>query len=100
MYINGSFVTNNIGEYNITGAMVMGVTDVVLSGNSFRKQSQNVHSQGILLYDVRTLSIVNNVAEGNRFQRNGFVANVIEAQAKGSKNNEMNGNFWDSFECG
>lgn len=66
MYINGSMVTNNVGEYNITGAMVMGVTDVVVSGNSFRKQSQNVHSQGILLYDVRTSSIVNNVVEGNR----------------------------------
>ncbi|WP_342562275.1 NosD domain-containing protein [Paenibacillus sp. FSL R7-0345] len=66
MYINGSRVTNNTGEYNITGAMVMGVTDVVVSGNSFRKQSQNVHSQGILLYDVRTSSVVNNVVEGNR----------------------------------
>ncbi|WP_379127279.1 nitrous oxide reductase family maturation protein NosD [Paenibacillus sp. sgz500958] len=132
MYINGSSVTNNVGEYNITGAMVMGVTDVVMSGNSFRKQNQNVHSQGILLYDVRTSKIMNNVVEGNRvgiymqqssnnslqnnlvlrnyigilfeeaednrFQRNGFVANVIEAQATGSKNNEMTGNFWDSFE--
>lgn len=66
MYINGSSVTNNAGEYNITGAMIMGVTDVVVSGNSFRKQSRNVHSQGILLYDVQTSSIVNNVVEGNR----------------------------------
>ncbi|KHL97120.1 hypothetical protein QW71_02880 [Paenibacillus sp. IHB B 3415] len=66
MYINGSKIINNVGEYNITGAMVMGVTDVVVSGNSFRKQSQNVHSQGILLYDVRTSSIVNNAVEGNR----------------------------------
>jgi nitrous oxidase accessory protein len=66
MYINGSRVTNNTGEYNITGAMVMGVTDVVVSGNSFRKQNQNVHSQGILLYDVRTSSVLNNVVEGNR----------------------------------
>ncbi|WP_238651807.1 right-handed parallel beta-helix repeat-containing protein [Paenibacillus piscarius] len=66
MYINGSRVINNTGEYNITGAMIMGVTDVIVSGNSFRKQSQNVHSQGILLYDVRTSSVVNNVVEGNR----------------------------------
>lgn len=66
MYINGSKVTNNIGEYNITGAMVMGVTDVVVSGNSFRKQSRNVHSQGILLYDVRNSTLTNNLVEGNR----------------------------------
>jgi nitrous oxidase accessory protein len=66
MYIDGSYVTNNIGEYNITGAMVMGVTNVVVSGNTFRKQNQNVHSQGILLYDVHTSSIVNNRVEGNR----------------------------------
>jgi nitrous oxidase accessory protein len=66
MYIDGSRITDNVGEYNVTGAMVMGVTNVHVSGNSFRKQSQNVHSQGILLYDVRTSSIVNNVVEGNR----------------------------------
>lgn len=66
MYINGSKVTTNTGEYNITGAMVMGVTDVVVSGNSFRKQSRNVHSQGILLYDVRNSEIMNNRVEGNR----------------------------------
>jgi nitrous oxidase accessory protein len=66
MYINGSSVTNNIGEYNVTGAMIMGVKDVLVSGNSFRKQRQNVHSQGILLYDVHTSKIVNNVVEGNR----------------------------------
>ncbi|WP_286155153.1 NosD domain-containing protein [Bacillus sp. FJAT-27264] len=66
MYINGSKITNNVGEYNTTGAMVMGVTNVVVSGNSFAKQSRNVHSQGILLYDVRTSSITNNLVEGNR----------------------------------
>ncbi|ASA21472.1 right-handed parallel beta-helix repeat-containing protein [Paenibacillus donghaensis] len=132
MYINGSEVTNNTGEYNVTGAMVMGVTDVLVSGNSFRKQSQNVHSQGILLYDVRTSTIKSNVVEGNRvgiymqrssdnilldnvvlrnfigiqfegaegneFQRNGFIANVIEAEAVSSKDNLMNGNYWDSFQ--
>lgn len=132
MYIDGSKVTNNIGEYNITGAMVMGVTDVTVSGNSFRKQSRNVHSQGILLYDVKTSRIHGNLVEGNRvgifmqqssgnalwgntvlrnyigvqfedaednrFQRNGFIANVMDAEAAGSRNNEMSGNYWDSFQ--
>ncbi|MFD1177904.1 nitrous oxide reductase family maturation protein NosD [Paenibacillus puldeungensis] len=66
MYVNGSHVTNNLGEYNYTGAMIMGVSDVIVSGNSFRKQNQNVHAQGILLYDVHTSSIFKNTVEGNR----------------------------------
>ena len=54
----------------MTGAMIMGVKNTVISGNSFRKQSTNVHSQGILLYDVHQSSIHNNVVEGNRVGMN------------------------------
>ena len=66
MYIDGSYVIDNEGQSNMTGAMIMGVKNVVVSGNVFRKQSQNVHSQGILLYDVRSSSINKNIVEGNR----------------------------------
>ncbi|MEC0094089.1 right-handed parallel beta-helix repeat-containing protein [Paenibacillus macquariensis] len=104
MYINGSSISNNIGEYNITGAMVMGVKDVVVSGNSFRKQSQNVHSQGILLYDVSTSSIVNNLVEGNRvgiymqqssdntLQNNLVLRNYIGIQFEGAGGNQFQRN--------
>ncbi|KAA1186485.1 nitrous oxide reductase family maturation protein NosD [Paenibacillus sp. B2(2019)] len=104
MYINGSSVTNNIGEYNITGAMVMGVSDVMVSGNSFRKQNQNVHSQGILLFDVRTSQIVNNLVEGNRvgiymqqssdntLQNNMVLRNYIGIQFEGSEGNRFQKN--------
>lgn len=101
MYIDGSHVINNEGEYNITGAMIMGVKNVVVSGNSFRKQSQNVHSQGILLYDVQTSSIANNVVEGNRvgiymeqssenrLSRNAVLRNFIGIQLLRSSHNQF-----------
>ncbi|GGF69217.1 copper-binding periplasmic protein [Paenibacillus albidus] len=104
MYINGSSVTDNIGEYNVTGAMVMGVKDVVVSGNSFRKQSQNVHSQGILLYDVRTSRIFNNLVEGNRvgifmqqssgntLRNNLVLRNFVGIQFEGAEDNRFQRN--------
>lgn len=70
MYIDGSSVTNNTGEGNMTGAMIMGVKNTVISGNTFRKQSSNVHSQGILLYDVHQSKIYGNTVEGNRVGMN------------------------------
>ncbi|MEI2285343.1 right-handed parallel beta-helix repeat-containing protein [Paenibacillus polysaccharolyticus] len=70
MYIDGSSVTNNTGEGNMTGAMIMGVKNTVVSGNTFRKQSSNVHSQGILLYDVHQSKIHSNTVEGNRVGMN------------------------------
>ncbi|MGZ7441973.1 nitrous oxide reductase family maturation protein NosD [Paenibacillus sp. TH7-28] len=66
MYIDGTKIVENRGEYNITGAMIMGVKDVLVSGNSFAKQSNNVNSQGILLYDVQTSLVEKNVVDGNR----------------------------------
>ncbi|WP_426250210.1 right-handed parallel beta-helix repeat-containing protein [Paenibacillus pabuli] len=82
MYIDGSSVVDNVGENNSTGAMVMGVKNTVVSGNTFRKQSENVHSQGILLYDVQQSSIYNNMVEGNRVGMN-----IAE-----SSGNEIRGN--------
>lgn len=66
MYVDGTKIVGNAGEYNITGAMIMGVRDVVVSSNSFAKQRSNVNSQGILLYDVRNSLVEKNVLEGNR----------------------------------
>jgi len=66
MYTNETRVVRNEGEFNVTGAMIMGVRDAVVSDNSFRKQSENVNSQGILLFDVQTSIINNNLVEGNR----------------------------------
>ncbi|MGX1830867.1 NosD domain-containing protein [Paenibacillus taichungensis] len=82
MYIDGSSVVDNVGENNSTGAMVMGVKNTIVSGNSFRKQNENVHSQGILLYDVQQSSVHNNVVEGNRVGMN-----IAE-----SSGNEIRGN--------
>ncbi|WP_438348059.1 right-handed parallel beta-helix repeat-containing protein [Paenibacillus sp. FA6] len=104
MFIDGSHVTDNEGEYNMTGAMVMGVTNVVVSGNSFRKQSGNVHAQGILLYDVHRSSIERNVVEGNRvgiymeqssenqLMDNAVLRNFIGIQLKDAESNRIHSN--------
>lgn len=66
MYTNGTKVIGNEGRFNVTGAMIMGVQDAEVTDNVFRMQSENVNSQGILLFDVQTSRIYRNVVEGNR----------------------------------
>ncbi|WP_141501113.1 right-handed parallel beta-helix repeat-containing protein [Paenibacillus luteus] len=66
MYTKGTVIRNNIGNLNITGAMIMAVRDVEVSGNQFTKQSENVNSQGILLFDAHHTIISGNHVEGNR----------------------------------
>lgn len=122
---------NNTGSRNVTGGMIMGVEGAVVEGNRFDKQNENVHSQGILLFDVHRSEIVRNRVEGNRvgiymegatenalaenevvrnfigmqmirsagntFRDGAFVANVIQAQSVDSKDNALEGNYWDDF---
>ncbi|WP_168735912.1 right-handed parallel beta-helix repeat-containing protein [Cohnella fermenti] len=59
-------LVDNVGEGNVTGGMVMGVEGAVVEGNRFDKQTENVNSQGILLYDVHNSRIDRNRVEGNR----------------------------------
>lgn len=59
-------LADNIGEGNVTGGMVMGVEGAVVKGNRFEKQTENVNSQGILLFDVHRSEISGNRVVGNR----------------------------------
>lgn len=106
MYTNDTVVRDNYGEYNVTGAMIMGVQAAEVTGNTFAKQSENVNSQGLLLFDVRTSRIVNNKVEGNRvglyieqshrneFERNEVVQNFVGIQFLESNDNRfMNNRF-------
>ncbi|PYE42135.1 nitrous oxidase accessory protein [Paenibacillus barcinonensis] len=88
MYINGSSVMNNTGEENMTGGMIMGVKNTLVSGNIFRKQSTNVHSQGILLYDVHQSKITSNTVEGNRVGMN-----IAESSSNEIRDNDITRNF-------
>ncbi|WP_229263723.1 right-handed parallel beta-helix repeat-containing protein [Cohnella cholangitidis] len=104
MYTDGTRVIGNQGEYNVTGAMVMGVRDAIVSSNSFRKQSENVNSQGILLFDVQTSLIEDNVVEGNRvgiymelssdnkLRNNSVLRNFMGIQFLESENNRFHNN--------
>ncbi|WP_435925622.1 right-handed parallel beta-helix repeat-containing protein [Paenibacillus sp. DYY-L-2] len=88
MYIDGTKIIGNIGEFNVTGAMIMGVRDVVVSNNSFVKQRNNVNSQGILLYDVQGSTVEKNAIEGNR------VGIYLERSSKNElRNNSIYRNF-------
>lgn len=104
MYIDGTWIVGNRGESNFTGAMVMGVKDIVLSDNVFTKQSKNVHAQGILLYDVRTSLVERNRVDGNRvgiylerssdneLRDNAVYRNFIGIQFADAERNRIHGN--------
>lgn len=104
MYSRGTVVRSNIGEMNITGAMIMMVTDAVVADNTFRKQSENVHSQGILLYDVHQTAVTGNRVVGNRvglyveqsannrLEHNEVTENFIGLQLLDSSHNTIIGN--------
>lgn len=104
MYIDESQIVGNIGEYNFTGAMIMGVKDTRISNNSFLKQSWNVYSQGILLYDVQTSTVERNQVDGNRvgiymerssnneLKENSVNRNFIGIQMLNAENNKLHYN--------
>ena len=132
MYTRGTIIRGNTSERNVTGAMVMTAQGVTVADNTFVKQNENVHSQGILLFDAHESVIADNVVEGNRVglyveqstgnrlernrvrynfiglqlldaddntaQGNAFIGNVTDAQARGSAENRIAGNYWDSFQ--
>lgn len=101
MYIDGTVMRDNVGSYNVTGAMIMGVKDVEVTGNKFFKQSESVNSQGLLFFDVQTSRIFNNKVEGNRvglyieqshrneFRNNEVVQNFVGVQFLESEGNRF-----------
>ncbi|MHA7966487.1 right-handed parallel beta-helix repeat-containing protein [Paenibacillus sp. CAU 1782] len=66
MYTKRTVIENNEGDQNVTGAMVMTARQVSVIGNTFTKQSENVNSQGILLYDAHETAVKDNTVDGNR----------------------------------
>lgn len=101
MYIDGTQLIGNTSEYNVTGAMIMGVRNVRVEGNTFTKQKDNVNSQGILLYDVKDSVLTDNAVEGNRvglyledssgneLMHNNILRNFIGIQFVDSEDNRL-----------
>ena len=88
MYSDGTVIAGNDGRMNVTGAMVMTVDGVRLEGNVFAKQSENVNSQGILLFAARNSVVTGNVVSGNR----------VGIYVEGSSDNRIEGNeITDNF---
>ena len=67
MFTRNTSLLNNVSERNITGAMIMETEGTRMEKNQFRKQSNHVHSQGIMLFDVHDAIVMNNVIAENLF---------------------------------
>jgi len=106
MYANRTVIRGNAGHRNVTGAMVMAARNSEIAGNTFTKQSENVHSQGILLFDAHDTRVTGNLAEGNRvglyvelstnnyFSQNRILNNYIGLQLIESENNLLTENLF------
>jgi len=106
MYSDGTAITGNTGRMNVTGAMVMTVDGVTLEGNLFAKQSENVNSQGILLFAARNSVVRGNTVSGNRvgiyvesstgnrIEDNAITDNFMGMQLIDSEGNTIAGNRW------
>lgn len=104
MYTKGTIIRKNVGNLNITGAMIMASRNIEVSENQFSKQSENVNSQGILLFDAHDLKILDNRVEGNRvglyveqstlnqIKGNLIMGNFIGIQLLDAESNVMNDN--------
>jgi len=104
MYTNRTIIRDNTGTMNITGGMIMAVKGVELTNNTFTKQTENVNSQGILLFDAHESVIAENRVEGNRVGvyveqssenelfNNAVVNNFIGIQLIDSSRNAIVGN--------
>jgi len=88
MYTGQTVVRDNSGSQNITGIMAMTSHGAEVTGNVFVKQHENVHSQGILLFDVRDSLFADNIVEGNRV---GFY--VEESHGNRITGNEIRQNY-------
>lgn len=106
MYTARSIIRKNEGHANVTGAMVMTTRNVEVTDNVFAKQNENVHSQGILLFDAHDSLFEGNVVEGNRaglyveestgnrFIDNRVVYNFVGLQLLNAEKNDFTGNLF------
>ncbi|WP_164931561.1 right-handed parallel beta-helix repeat-containing protein [Longirhabdus pacifica] len=104
MYTNDTQIINNESYRNVTGTMIMQVRNTIVKNNVLAEQNQNVHSQGILLFDAYDTTIENNTVEGNRIgiiveraqrnliQHNFISKNFVGVQWKDSTENTFTGN--------
>ncbi|GAX89589.1 ABC transporter substrate-binding protein [Effusibacillus lacus] len=101
MYAEDTDIRRNESVRNVTGAMVMEADRTEINGNRFIKSSDNVHSQGILLYEAANSVVTGNRIEGNRvglyveqsasndISDNQLLHNFVGAQLSSSENNRL-----------
>lgn len=104
MFTKDIIIADNQGKRNVTGAMVMSAEQTQVIRNRFFKQSENVNSQGLLLFDAISTLVSDNHVEGNRvgiymhqstgnqILNNSIVHNFIGMQMVKSENNDIEHN--------
>ncbi|WP_084786868.1 right-handed parallel beta-helix repeat-containing protein [Bacillus tuaregi] len=113
MFSNGNVLKGNHSSENTTGAMIMSTKDTVVEDNQLVSNNENVHAQGLLLYDTYNAVIRNNNISYNRvglfldtsnqnlLENNLVAQNFIGMQLREFHENEirdnsMIGNVYDS----
>ncbi len=104
MYSEEAALIDNKVADSFTGAMVMGASGGIIEGNEFKNNNENVHAQGLLLYDSTGVRIAENQlinnriglfieqADANEVKDNLFLSNYIAVQFLESANNIISEN--------
>ena len=105
MFSNGNVLKENLATGNTTGTMVMSASRTQIHANTFIENNQNVHSNGLLLYDAYDTDIRENDFDRNRvgiFMENAsstraisnvLSQNYIGVQFKNAANNLVSQNI-------
>lgn len=101
MFVEDTLLESNEASFNITGAMIMGSSNLKIINNVFSKQSYHVHSQGLLLYDVHLATVKGNLlsenviglylerSNENQITQNKLKANFVGIQIKRAESNDI-----------
>ncbi|WP_430481902.1 right-handed parallel beta-helix repeat-containing protein [Rossellomorea marisflavi] len=104
MFSDSGIIEKNVSQNNFTGAMVMESDHTRIFDNEFKRNNQNVHSQGLLLYTTKDTLIHDNLFESNRVgafiedsqeavvENNRFQTNMVSVQFKKAEGNRIQAN--------
>ncbi|WP_179281074.1 nitrous oxide reductase family maturation protein NosD [Paenibacillus sp. XY044] len=110
MVVTNSNITNNSfrmqsGNVYSQGIFLYDVRSTYVSKNQVAENRVGIYMENATENEIEDNTLSRNFigiqminATENGIRRNHFLTNVIEASAKDSKNNQMDENYWDSFQ--
>ena len=106
IYMYNNHFLNNWGDAAY-GILLKDITDSVISGNHFTKNTVGIHMEGCSRIDLYKNAFYDNgwavkiqaSCDNNDFTRNNFTGNTFDIGTNGSLVlNTFNGNYWDKYE--